>query len=363
MNLSNPISQPKVRNTNLELYRILVMLAIVAHHYVVNSGLMQLMDTDPINPKSIFLYIVGMWGKTGINCFVLITGYFMCKSEITLRKFLKLLLEIEFYNIAIYFIFLAAGHLKFSPTGFIFYILPIHNGVHDDFVSCFMLFYLLIPFLSAMVNHLNRKKHLLLILTCLTIYTLIPLIPGFGITKNYVSWFCILFIIGSYLRLYPIKTELNTRYWLIIMLSSVFVAILSILCILHIKAKGLDINPYRLVSDSNAPLAVLVSICSFMFFKNLNIKQSKFINTIGGGTFAVLLIHANSNTMRQWLWRDLCDNVGHYATNMIYIHALLIPIAVFIVCSLIEYIRMKTIEKPLIDCTYNLIRKYLPNAK
>jgi hypothetical protein len=68
------LPQPKVRNSNLELYRILVMLAIVAHHYVVNSGLMSLMDADPLNLKSIFLYLVGMWGKTGINCFVLITG-------------------------------------------------------------------------------------------------------------------------------------------------------------------------------------------------------------------------------------------------------------------------------------------------
>lgn len=30
----------KQRNSDLELYRIITMLAIVAHHYVVNSGLM-----------------------------------------------------------------------------------------------------------------------------------------------------------------------------------------------------------------------------------------------------------------------------------------------------------------------------------
>ena len=28
----------KVRNSNLEFYRIITMLAIVAHHYVVNSA-------------------------------------------------------------------------------------------------------------------------------------------------------------------------------------------------------------------------------------------------------------------------------------------------------------------------------------
>ncbi len=34
---SAPIT--KQRDSNLELYRIIVMLLIVAHHYVVNSGL------------------------------------------------------------------------------------------------------------------------------------------------------------------------------------------------------------------------------------------------------------------------------------------------------------------------------------
>lgn len=33
-----PDIKSKERNSNLELYRIIVMLLIVAHHYVVNSG-------------------------------------------------------------------------------------------------------------------------------------------------------------------------------------------------------------------------------------------------------------------------------------------------------------------------------------
>ena len=38
--------QVKQRNSNLELYRIIVMLLIVAHHYVVNSGMMEEMAKD-----------------------------------------------------------------------------------------------------------------------------------------------------------------------------------------------------------------------------------------------------------------------------------------------------------------------------
>lgn len=79
----------KIRESNLELYRIIVMLLIVAHHYVVNSGLTSIggpISSNPISLKSLFLLLFGAWGKTGINCFVLITGYFMCKSQITLKK-------------------------------------------------------------------------------------------------------------------------------------------------------------------------------------------------------------------------------------------------------------------------------------
>lgn len=90
------------------------MLLIVAHHYVVNSGVKPLMTENPLVAKSIFLYLLGMWGKTGINCFVLITGYFMCKKQITLRKFLKLLLEVEFYNVVIGGLFLLTGYESIS---------------------------------------------------------------------------------------------------------------------------------------------------------------------------------------------------------------------------------------------------------
>lgn len=37
----------KVRDSNLELYRIVAMLLIVAHHYVVNSGLLDVMGQNP----------------------------------------------------------------------------------------------------------------------------------------------------------------------------------------------------------------------------------------------------------------------------------------------------------------------------
>jgi hypothetical protein len=78
------------------------MLMIVAHHYVVNSGLLDCIEKQSqLGVKDYFLLLFGWGGKTGIDCFVLITGYFMCTSDITKKKFCKLLGEVYFYRIVI----------------------------------------------------------------------------------------------------------------------------------------------------------------------------------------------------------------------------------------------------------------------
>ena len=79
------------RSSNFELLRILTMLCIIAHHYVVNSGITEkITQSNVLQWNSVFALIFGWGGKTGINVFVLITGYFMCKSKISLKKFLVL---------------------------------------------------------------------------------------------------------------------------------------------------------------------------------------------------------------------------------------------------------------------------------
>lgn len=102
---------------------------------------------------------------------------------------------------------------------------------------------------------------------------------------------------------------------------------------------------YFLVSDSNKPLAVLTAVFAFLFFRNIEIGYSKIINTIAASAFGVLLIHANSDTMRQWLWRDTLDNVGHFDGN-IYLHAIVSVLAVYAICTLIDFFRIQLLEKP-----------------
>lgn len=58
----NSMQQPKTRNSNLELYRILVMWVIVIHHYVVNSGLLDELALNSTSKVSLFCYLAGGGG-------------------------------------------------------------------------------------------------------------------------------------------------------------------------------------------------------------------------------------------------------------------------------------------------------------
>lgn len=41
------MKEMKVRDSNIELLRILMMIVIVAHHYIVNSGIFQMIVNTP----------------------------------------------------------------------------------------------------------------------------------------------------------------------------------------------------------------------------------------------------------------------------------------------------------------------------
>ena len=282
------------------------------HHYVVNSGLMPYLYQDPFSSKSLYYYLIGMWGKTGINCFVLITGYFMCTKKITLEKLLKLLSEIYFYKIIIYIFFLLIGKEQFNGHRLVTLAMPVW-GINSNFVGCYLLFFLLIPFLTILVQNLNRSQHLWLMLGCLTVYSLLGSIPSFEILFNYVTWFCILFIVASYFRLHPFKALDNPSLWGWMSIISILLAVASVVGILWIKKNGH--MAYWFVSDSNKFLAVLVSITTFLWFRSIKIKRNKVINAIAASTFGVLLIHANSDAMREWIWKDVFDVTGHYSLS------------------------------------------------
>lgn len=313
-----------------------------------------------LSTASVFYYILGAWGKTGINCFVLITGFFMCKSSISIRKFLKLYLQIVFYFVIFYAVFCIAGYQSFSTLEFLKLFVPFRHIISDSFVSAYLVWWLFIPFLNAIVYNISRRQHLLLTCLCVGVFTFYPYLPDFQISVNPICWFTTLYFIASYIRLFPetIFHSQSAKIWGFATFLSLVIGIASIVGILYFNAvNGKQLNPYGLVSDSNAPIELLISVTSFMLFKNLKIDYNKTINAVGATTFGVLLIHANCSSMRQWLWKDTIDCIGHYDVNLYWLYAIGSCVCVFVLCSVIDAIRIKYLENKAIDFVEKCINK------
>ena len=201
---------------------------IVAHHYVVNSGLLDCIDAqNTLQLRDYFLLLFGWGGKTGINCFVLITGYFMCTFHITKNKFFKLLGERYFYAIVLWAVLFISGFEHFSIKGFLKMLFPFFS-VTDNFTGCFLLFYLLIPFLNKLIHSLSEKEHLALLGWCLGVYVILPSFAKATVVFNYVTWFSILYIIASYIRLYPKEWFKNQKTVGIIASTSLLLSWMSV---------------------------------------------------------------------------------------------------------------------------------------
>ena len=350
--------QGTMRSSNIELFRIVTMLFIVAHHYVVNSGLTAAdgpIYADPLHWRSLFLLIFGAWGKIGINCFVMITGYFMCESRITSRKFFKLLWEVMFYFIGVQMIFWITGYDDITLKSVIYTFVPVRS-VSDSFEECFLLFYLCIPFINILIQHLTEKQHWYLLVLSGFIYVFFGTFRR--VTMNYVSWFIVVYFIASFIRRYPKPLFENKKLLGWLSLLSVFTSVLSVIaCAAMGKMIGRNMA-YYFVTDSNTFLAVVTGTFLFLYFKSLKIRNSKIINVIASSTFGVLLIHSCSDSMRQWLWRDTFKNVEMYESPVMPLHAIGSVILIFTVCVVIDQLRIRFIEKPVFalwDKNYNKV--------
>lgn len=337
----------KKRQSNLELLRIIAMIAIVAHHYVVNSDVMELFNYSNVNGNMIFLQLWSAWGKMAINCFVLISGYFMCTSRLTLKRYMKVYLTAKGYMIIIFCILAVVGIQAVSFRSIHKLIFGYLLRADVGFTGSFLVFYLFIPFYNLLLEKLDKIKHGSLVLMLLVFYSVVPTFFSNEAMTDPIIWYMTLYFVAAYIRLYPADWMKNNRICGSLLLTSLIATIVSILVD---DFEGEEYYGYYLVGEANMVLAFLVGLFSFLFFNNLKVGYNKFVNSVAATTFGVLCIHANSDAMRMLIWKDILDVSSEYDDSLIGLmgHAGLSVVGVFVICSLIDMIRIRFIEQPIL---------------
>lgn len=286
-----------------------------------------------------FALIFGWGGKTAINVFILITGYFMCRQQFKWRKVVFLALEIVLYRWLIYGIFLSSGYESFNLKEFIKTVLVLPYDFGWGFSSSFVGLYVLVPFINKLLSTLEKKELEKLICVLLVLFTGFSTFL-FNTSFEYIGWYVTVYLIGSYLRLYEMNWMSSRRITGLLCACSLAFSWLSVICIRFLAEKmNRNLPYYYFVADSNKVLAIETAISLFLLFKNINIGSNRLINKFAASTFGVLMIHASSDTMRRWLWQDVCKNSFAFPKNNFIFHAVFCTLAVYIVCVSIDMVR------------------------
>ncbi len=352
------------RKSNFELLRIITMLMIIMHHYCVHTNFFKDVQINNTTFNLILTRIL-TFGKLGNHIFIIMTGYFMIKSKMNYKKIILLILEMIFYSVVITGISFGFNIAEFNLKTLIKSFLPIIWG--NWFLIYYIILYLLIPYINLFMEKINKKTARNLVVTLLLFYCIIP-----TFTKN--SWnldtlhiFILDYLIGVYIRLYPIKKLESNKFNVKALLIISLLGVMSVLGFVILgEVLNINININSLIEKSNylfgaydyTILLLLMAILIFSIFKNMNIK-SKIINYISSSTLGVYLIHDNP-IIRTWLWQKFWPGVNFINSNLFILHIVAKVLLIFIVCVIIDKIRIMLFHKwenKLSDKIYNIIIK------
>lgn len=367
-------SENVTRNSNFELLRILSMLFIVIYHMIIHGRVFE--DISSNSVKEI-LTIIEFLIIIHVNLFVLITGYFQSESNFKQSKFWSIINSSLFYKLIIIIVLSLFGIISLNKLT-ILKELFIINLSQYWFIKVYLFLYCLSPFINILIRNITRKNYQKLIIVLFVLFSVIPYITGEqGFENNgYTLYnFIFLYLVGGYLRKYPLENSYFMRRFsknlVIIFFVSIYIfaAMLNYsisktcMSLLNINTIMNEIsnNVLRMTLMYSNPLIIIQSIAFFYIFKMLKFKSS-FVNSISRTTLGVYLIHDN-NYIRKILYD--CINIHNSTIDSYWfiLYLLLMSIIVFVCCSIIEWLRQlvfkfiytRKVSKNIRDNYYNWI--------
>ena len=326
----------------MELLRIVSMFLVMLVHYVPTRG--------EITPNN---FRLDMWGTiiniglkslsfVCVNCFILISGYFGIRFK--LKSFGNLLFQTAFWGgfcivIALYCPFVNVPQFNVVKTF-------IESLTWGWFVEGYIILFILSPVLNTFIKLTNTTslgKYLIMFYLLSTIggYFL-----GFSDFKKGMSALSLIgiYITGAYLRkegritLFKRSKRFNLGMYFI---GGIILLITNAL-LLYFK---IGTSPYGYLN----PIVILMSVFLFLYFKELNIGNSRLINFLSASAFSIYLFHCNiimgSEVSNMWI------NINTYfgkVTSLLI--AFLSFICIYLLCVAIDRIRIS-----LFNCVCKII--------
>ena len=339
----------KERASNFELLRIVCMFFIISMHYTVYGFIIP--EDAPVSLNILLMKAISYPCKCFVDVFVMISGYFLVSSGPTVKKVVKLWLQVSIISAAFTLCFYLSGRAS-GFRGLLEGFFPILYSVYW-FATTYFVLYLFSGFLNALIKALSRERLLGLIWLLLLIVSILPTLIAARMAYSNLLLFVMLYLIAAYIRLYSPKVFESPRCLAIgVGLNLLFLAV-------YLTAYALsDSSAFcaKLSVNFDAMEKIPTLLCAvFLFagFKNLKMKSSRVVNQLGASTFGVYLLHHNPYMWDFW-WKEVLHCPDYLDSPYMIIQAFFAIFLTYGVCILLDLFYRFCIERPM----WRLIDRY-----
>lgn len=347
MNSLKSIKKQSDRNIGIELARIISMLMVVILHIIGHGGILDNTTGLSVNNNLIYLLNIACYGA--VDMYAIITGYVCIKSKHRWERIIELWLQVIFYTVGITTIlYLIPNNIvNVGIKDLIKSIIPVMSKQYWYFSSYFCLF-LFIPFINSLINKISKEEHKKLILISIFTFCGIAFIGrGFGgdifnINRGYsFLWLTAMYIVGAYIKVYSNDFDrISNKKFLCISLIFTIITWLSeiVISIVTLKIFG-KIKGNNLFILYNSPTIFISAVCLFIFFSRLSIKHGvNVILKLAASSFGVYLI-SEQPFMRKIFITNKFIEFANMPWYLMIISIILTAVVIYLICSIIEYIR------------------------
>ena len=320
----------KVRNSNIEILRLVLMVAILGWHILIYGfGLKDMESTTCISEgcfpnENMALALTSLFAPA-TYCFMFITGYF--GMNFSLKKFMTLETCLILTALLITVLKYLFG-FPVKPTQIIYSFIPV-----SKFTWWFMTYYMLILVISPIINNGIREiskpqfQLIILLLLAYNILSFIRLQPNGG--SNFIGLFTV-FGVGKYCSMYNFDIS---RRWAFTLFVACFALQLTAMLFCN---RYFHSYLFRFL-NYNTPLLMIMSISLFYGVKNMKARSNKRINFILRPTlFIYLITDGIQEPFYQWL---VSIANGQLLTGCIYI------VFTITICLILGHLIMILAEK------------------
>lgn len=345
----------KSRKTNIELLRIISMLMVFILHFMQGTDVLK--SAMPGSFNYFVANILETLSIVAVNCFVLISGYFLIKFDF--KKLFRLILQVKFYAIVLPILAIVLFGATLSNKELIKAIFPI---VFRQwwFFNTYLALYCLSPILNFLIFKINKiqyKRFLIILFIMFSVFNTVY--PTFNSEGGHGIYnFMFLYLIGGYIKIHGTDKIGKYTYLGAYLFSSIGIVGGNLVITILTKKNS------TLLYNYDSVFVIISSVSLFMYFNSIKI-QSNIINKVSKLSFGTYLIHANTMS-----WGIIVSNVLSKIdvdSSLLGLNILLVSTIGFISCMIVEWLRQmimnkidnKIVETNIVTKTSYFINKFM----